>query len=282
MNNYLNELFGIVPALRCTDVSTDSLTEIRLRVGKRAAYRHWDKGWVFGRTVDRASFDGVLLTLCGGNIFRHERTLPFGYFTDVLGGRCGVCGKLSYRGDVPYLESVTSLNIRVPAFIPCVSRAFVDHWIAGGKTGGAIVFGIPHSGKTTYLRSLAGLIAQGGTCVCVVDERREFSYEDYSDVANIDILSGYGKWLGIDICMRTMGAELIVCDELSVPDRDDRLRELADSGVSVITSAHADSVEQLRRSEWFRVACDSGIFRYYVHLRQGYEEEIGELCSIYC
>lgn len=280
MNDYVNGLKGLIPEILDESIDTHSLMEIRLRVGKSSVFRYRDKGCVYGRKTDQKLFDKVFLSLCGGNVYRHEHTLSKGYFNDILGGRCGVCGTLMYKGDVPFVDSVTSVNIRIPLYIPDLARPLINHFRDNKSVEGTIVFGAPVSGKTTYLRSLALLLSQEGYLICVVDERGEFSFSDYDEQSNIDILSGYEKWHGIDISIRTLSPQIIICDEISELERDDRLRRLFDSGVTLIASAHADSLEQLVRSPWMRYACEMGIFRHYVHMKLCEKEEIGKICLI--
>ena len=47
----------------------------------------------------------------------------------------------------------------------------------------------------------------------IVDERGEFG--GFSPGVNTDVLTGFGKKKGIEIAVRTLSPELIVCDEIA-------------------------------------------------------------------
>lgn len=279
MKNYIENLKRLLPSLFIGIPDTDGLNEIRLRPEKCPYFIYSDKRLVHGAVVDRKRFDAVLLALCGGNLYKHESTLPSGFFNDILGGRCGIGCSVSYIENNIRVAEITSLNIRVPRFIIGVGKELFEYWEGQGFSGGIIIFGLPGAGKTTYIRSFAGLLCECALNVCVVDERREFSSGDYSERANIDILSGYKKWHGIEIALRTMSADVIICDEMGLSDRDEQLADLALSGVPLIATAHASSRDQLMKKSWFVNAVYSNVFTHYAHIENKKCKEIGKLCS---
>ena len=80
--------------------------------------------------------------------------------------------------------------------------------------------GPPSSGKTTFLRDIARSLSLGrfasGRRVAIVDERGELGGFDLGPCA--DILRGYPKETGLEVALRTLSPEVIVCDELSQRD----------------------------------------------------------------
>jgi len=278
MERYVDKLKELIPCIFDGISDTDNITEIRIRAEKCAYFVFCCGGLVRGRYFTRKAFDDAFLRLCGGNMYKHESTLLEGFFTDIFGGRCGVaCNVIEVKGELKVTE-ISSINIRIPRSFRSAGRNLFEYLNNNGFNGGVIVFGKPRSGKTTVLKSLAGLIAESGRCVCIVDERREFSFNDYSESANMDILSGYPKWRGIEIALRTLSADIIICDELGASDKDERFRGLASSGVPLIASAHSAHIDMLLSKQWFNKSVSEGVFRYYLKLNDDYSQEVGVLC----
>ncbi len=260
-----------------TDI--EGINEIRIRVNKRPFFIYRDKRVLGGQSIDKRRFEGIILALCGGNLYKHETTLPQGYFTDIFGARCGVgCSVINVNNTIKTGE-INSINIRVPRFLPLAAIDLHEHFRGKVPDGGIIIFGKPGVGKTTYIRSFAGLLADAGICVCVVDERREFRSDDYGESANIDIISGHRKWLGIEIAVRTMSPDVIICDEIGAADRSEQFCEVSGSGVPLVATVHAADIMQLKSKEWIRMAVESGVFSYYAFLSDiNAVKEIGKFC----
>jgi len=133
--------------------------------------------------------------------------------------------------------------------------------------GGLLLFSPPGAGKTSALRKLAYYIGTGSSLkrTVVVDERREFIPEDYTN-ACVDILKGYKKSKGIEIAVRTLGAEVIIVDEIGTDAEADAIRSAGMGGVTVIAACHGGSLaEIMSRSGISRLITD-GFFDTAVRL----------------
>ena len=62
----------------------------------------------------------------------------------------------------------------------------------------------------------------------------------------LDILSGYPRSQGIEIAIRTMSPDYIICDEISSPDDRQALLQCIGSGVRICTSIHAGTLSELQ------------------------------------
>lgn len=97
-----------------------------------------------------------------------------------------------------------------------------------------IVAAPPGGGKTTVLRDLARALSGGFggryRKVSIVDERGEFG--GFSPGVNTDVLTGFGKKKGIEIAVRTLSPELIVCDEIADDAEVDAIKAGFSSGVA--------------------------------------------------
>ena len=125
---------------------------------------------------------------------------------------------------------------------------------------GMLIYSPPGVGKTTALRSLAESVGGGGTPkrVCVVDERCEFSEEDYRE-CEVDILKGYQRRAGIEIATRTMSAEVIMIDEIGADDAES-IRDVLRCGIPIVATAHAASYEEIKSKPSLASLLSTGAF----------------------
>ena len=108
-----------------------------------------------------------------------------------------------------------------------------------------LLYSPPAGGKTTALLHLAKLISKrDGRHVVIVDERGEFPPGDFADTT-VDIIRGYKKPKGIEIALRTLGAQIIVTDEIGSQEEAEGIELCGRGGVPFIASAHASSTDEL-------------------------------------
>ncbi len=188
--------------------------------------------------LSAAQMEELFLHICGYSVFSHEEELRQG-FVSLGACRAGVCGTaVAEGGRVRGLRDATSLVFRVPRDFPgCGDRLFQS---GADPAAGLLVAGEPSSGKTTLLRDLARSLSLGrfGPCrrVAVLDGRGELGGWDLGPCA--DVLRGYPKAQALDIALRTLSPEVILCDELAPEDLDSVERAMF-AGVGLIASVHA-------------------------------------------
>ena len=206
-----------------------------------------------GYRVSKEELREIFKKICGGAIYAHRDDMCRGFVTLDGGVRVGICAEARYeKGSVVGVGEISSLVFRIPS-APC---SFADElyikWRSLGE-GGMLICSAAGEGKTSLIRSLAGLIGSGGAPlrVVVVDERCEFDVDGYVG-AHVDILRGYRRALGVDIAIRTLSAEVLIVDEVS--SREDSLAMLASvgAGVRVIATAHARSLADAMQRDYIR------------------------------
>ncbi len=245
---------------------TDGIFEIRLRLRGRCSLRLADGTRELPFTLDEAEMEAVLDRLTGGSLYAHRDTLLEGYLDPIPGLRVGVCGRMQYDGGSPVgISEVRSLIFRISHGRCEFEDELYGIWRARGD-GGLLIYSPPCGGKTTAIRRLAAQIGRSGVRVCAVDERCEFVPEEYAD-AEVDILRGYGKAKGIEIAVRTLGAEVVIADEIGAQEVRSVMSALT-LGVPMIATVHARSAEEIMRRPVFGPFLDAGVFGTLVGIKR--------------
>lgn len=271
-------LYGVAPRIRAVleklPVTVKSnAEEIRLRAGLPVALTVCGET-VFIRTSGQTSFiitrdllisektdiEESFRLLCKSSVYAHENELKNGFIMMDNGHRAGVCGTLSEGG---IMHDITSLNIRIAKEIIGAANDIVR----GFDGGGLLIAGPPGSGKTTVLRDLIRQLS-GGICgrhyrVAVIDSRGEISGDVNGKSGNdlgpdCDVLLTADKAAGIEMAVRTMFPHIVAFDEIGTKEELKRVSESFCAGVTVITTAHIGSVDDLMRRSVTAALIESG------------------------
>jgi stage III sporulation protein AA len=251
---------AILRYLARTNTPESAINEIRLREGGITSLVISGRNIPLNVTLDREKIKETFKRVCGGAVFAHREDLSRGFVTLSGGVRVGVCGYARYEsGVVVGIGDISSLVFRIPTGQCSFARELYYTWRRNG--GGMLICSGAGEGKTTAIRSLAGLIGSGERPfrVVVADERCEFNPAEYEN-AHVDILRGYKRALGVDIAIRTMSAEVLIVDEIS--SREDATAMLASvgAGVVVIATVHARSLEDAMKREYVASLIKGGLF----------------------
>ena len=213
--------------------------------------------------------------LCGGSLYAHSDTIKKGYISLPCGVRAGIVGRAAVEnGRIIGVSDISGICIRLPHF------AKVDPGLVCGLlrelkfSSGVLIYSPPGEGKTTLLRNVAAELSRGKDAVrvCVVDSRGELEFGLMVRNIYADVLSGYPKSLGIEIALRTMNAQLIICDEIGNDDEIGAICSAANGGAALLASAHASDISGLMAKRNIKALHDAGVFGAYVGIsRQGGE-----------
>ncbi len=183
----------------------------------------------------------VLTRLTGHSVYTRAEELREGFVSMKNGHRAGVCGRFQSG----YFRDISSVNIRIARQIPGAAKSLYN------KVGrGILIAGAPGSGKTTVLRDLVRHLSDSGRRISLIDTRGELAAASGGranlDVGiNTDVISGGNKAKGAEIALRTLYPEYIAFDEIGNSAELELVSESFFSGVGIITTAHASSVEEL-------------------------------------
>ncbi len=218
--------------------------------------------------VQKTDLEETFKFLCRGSVYAHKSELKEGFIRMPMGNRAGVCGRIVGE----QISEVSSINIRIARQI----FGAADDIVKVYDGGGVLIAGPPAAGKTTVLRDLIRQLSSGQTGkvyrVSVVDTRGELAGAGERGSENdlgaaSDVLSGVEKAMGIEIAVRTLNPEIVAFDEVSLSAEIEKISEGFYSGVSIVTTAHAGSVEELKERSVTRKLLDSGVISTVVFLK---------------
>lgn len=206
------------------------------------------------------------LALCGHSAYAYEKELACGYFTTDTGSRVGVAGLCAQDG----FAVVRALNLRVARWVTCPLPSRVQQAVQR-QEGGILVAGVPGSGKTTFLRSLIMELTRWDRIFCVVDERGELVPQSFTHGAdapdlNCDVYTRVDRAAGINMALRCMNPQAVVCDELGTAADASALEAGLASGVVFLASVHCDTPEHLYQKPQLARLLKTGAFSLAVFL----------------
>lgn len=256
------------------------LSEIGIRLYSRSGITVSGENIPLFSRVTREEILSLYDRLLGCSFHTHESEIREGFVTAENGVRVGI-SSFAVGGDMP--SEIYGLSIRIPTALSETADTIFDAFLRYRR--GILIYSLPSGGKTSALKSLAGMIAERlAMRVCVIDERREFIPRDYSKTT-VDILSGYKKARGIEIALRTLSPEVMIIDEIGSLGECEAIRAVGRGGVPIIATAHADSREELMTRSAIRPLLRDGYFPICAHLfKEGAkhlcEIEVGDKCFI--
>ena len=265
-------LFSVLPPRLCAEISSIcklrrdfplGLSEIRVRSRGRSSLVISGENIPLFSSVSESELSESYDKALGGALYVHAEELKRGFFSMPGGVRVGVSATKIEAGLLP--SEISSLAFRLPS-APSENAGKIFSLWQKERPRGMLIYSSPGGGKTSALRALAGLISrEGAVRVAVIDERREFSSEDYSG-CSVDILSGYPKPEGIEIAMRTLSPEVIIADEIGSSEEASALLSVGRGGVPIIASAHAEDLSEALTRVSIKELCDAGYFELFVRL----------------
>ena len=265
------------PSVQAALEGVGRVEELRLSAGRRAWVRQQGRNRALDVVLDASALADILSRMCGGSLYAHTENLREGFLSLGGGVRVGVGGRaVLENGRVVSVDGISSLCIRVPHAVSVDTSIAVSLLARFSFTRGLLIYAPPAVGKTTYLRALALSLASGPhpRRVVLVDTRDELSYSLDSPSLCLDVLSGYPKGYGIEIATRTLGADVILCDEIGSEEDARAILGVQSGGVPLVASAHAATPRDLLGRAPLRALHAAGVFGAYLGLTRGGEPRV--------
>ena len=212
---------------------------------------------VFSRDLEK-----TLELISSYSLYAFEEELKQGYLTLPGGHRVGLAGRaVLEKGRIKILRDISSLNFRIARQIRGTGEKVLSYLFdrQNCRIYHTLVVSPPQGGKTTLLRDLARLISDGagilgrrGQKVGIVDERSEiagcFQGVPQLDIGTrTDVLDACPKAEGIMLMLRSLSPQVIITDEIGRAEDVQAVAEAVSAGVSVISSVHGSSLDEICR-----------------------------------
>ena len=166
----------------------------------------------------------------------------------------------------------SSINFRFSHNVKNCSLGIYGYLVNNGKVRSTLIISPPGAGKTTYLRDFVYQISQRESLlnILVVDERKEisswFDGTEYHKLNNIDIYTNSSKKFAFNNGIRSMNPNVIVTDEINLSRDVLDIENALTSGVKVIATIHANSIDDIKNKSEFKNILSKGLFERFVVL----------------
>lgn len=271
---------------KITEIRLRAAKAVVLRVGGRLRYLEKDAlGFspsVRTLYITADDVEECFLRCCKNSVYTHENEIAEGYISLSFGGRAGLSGEVITRGDGSrWYRRITGLNIRIAHQIDGCAAA-----VLGKVSGGVLIFGAPHTGKTTLLRDYVKSCSDLLETVALIDCRGELSGTTNGVCTlgvgeNTDVITGGTKSDGIEVALRTLAPDLIAFDELGDISELEAVRCCMNAGVRIVTTFHAGSVQELLERNKALPILETGAFSYAVMLNKDFSQKIFRVEELY-
>ncbi len=287
------QLLPYLPPRLCKAVAAlpdgvdETATELRLRFEAPVSVTAGGKNRCFDAdgvlcSADKAlrctasELQECLSLLTQSSLYSFSESIKQGFLPFGDGNRAGICGDGVVKNGVSEgFRRIYSINMRV-------SRHLRDCGYKAARRisecGGALIISPPNGGKTTLLRSIAALLAEGAVSspkrVALADERGELFVPELR-AGLVDAISGVPKAKAIELLCRSMSPQYVFCDEVS-PAESSALLQAVNSGVAVVASAHAEDVVSMQKRPFLAELTASGAFPLIITLKSDYSYDTEE------
>ena len=233
--------------------------------------------------ISGSDIEHVFRTAFRGSVHAFPRELAEGFITCPGGNRAGFCGSAVFSdGAISSVKDISSINIRIAREIVGCSAEILRRVFSGGLCS-LMIASPPCGGKTTILRDLCRALGERHK-ISLIDERSEIAAVSggvpQNDIGgHTDVFSGYTKAEAIMTSMRVMSPDMIICDEIGAPSDAEALSYAANSGVKLICTSHAPTLEELKRRPVAGRLISEGVFDRAAILGTG--TDCGRLIGLY-
>ena len=260
----------------------ERLSEVRIRSGRALSFVYPDKikfltfnGSLTNDHEDKNcvvtshnDISNIVASLSHYSLHCCKTQLSEGFFTIENGIRVGVAGSFSSDPGEPVLKYFNGLNFRMSRCIVGCGYEIFKRFITEKKS--ILICGGVNSGKTTILRDVCRSCGDRFK-TALIDERNEISSlqngQPMNDVgAMTDIISGCKRSTGIELAVRTLSPDYIMCDEISSEADSEAIIKGIACGAAVAATIHAPDMTSLLNRNAAQILIHSGMLDQCIFL----------------
>ena len=215
--------------------------------------------------VDRKDLQRVLELATGASPYASAEAVRRGYASAPGGVRVGFCGRVRPgSGGLWALEGITSTSIRIPREVRGCAEPYGTLPVVS-----TLIISPPGGGKTTLLRDLVRICSEKGFRVALCDERGELSSCSWDGFGFIigkhtDVLVDLPKAQAAMQLIRTMNPQILAMDEISDVADAAACRTACGCGVSILATAHGNSLTDVLSRPVLGELLRSGAFSRFI------------------
>lgn len=244
------------------------LEEIRIRKGKNAYLVLSGENILLNVIIQEREMNDIIAALTKNSLYAFRDTVINGFISLDNGIRVGIVGRASTdSGKIIGIYDISEISIRLPNRIR-INLNDIKSVINGGSV---IIYSPPGVGKTTLLRSIIKELSSGRQAkrVSVIDTRCELAFDIDDENALVSVLSAYPRKNGIEIAVRSMNAQVIVCDEIGDKEESYAIIDAQGAGVPMIATCHGSSLRDVLSRSALLCLHQHKIFDYYIGIKRG-------------
>lgn len=263
--------------------NTKNLEEVRIRIGQPVEWIYSNGTCMGTKRIGREDMEEIMNYLTDYSWYAMEEQFRQGFFTLEGGHRIGIAGRTAYGKqnhgyNIQSVSDIGAINIRIAnEHLGCANQ-YMPYIRKQKHIFHTLIVSEPGVGKTTFLRDCIRNLSGGydgreSLKVGVVDERSEIaaSYrgKQQNDLGpRTDVMDNCPKVQGMKMMLRSMSPEVIAVDELGSYEDFAIVDEIMNSGIGVLGTIHAVSLEEVWEKMRRNRIESGGHFERYIFLKK--------------
>lgn len=217
--------------------------------------------------ASKIAIEDIIFRASECSIYSVNEQIKRGFIVTDSGIRIGIGGNVvEENGQIKTMTNFSSCNMRFPHNVKNCSLCAYPYIVHDEKIENTLIISPPNAGKTTFLKDFVSQLSERKLSynVLLLDERGEL--DNNVDSNFFDKIAFSTKKVGFENGIRSLSPDLIVTDEIGQEEDIDAIIYAITSGISVLATTHADSMETFLKKPLFQKVIKEKIFKRYVLL----------------
>lgn len=217
--------------------------------------------------ASKIAIEDIIFRASECSIYSVNEQIKRGFIVTDSGIRIGIGGNMvEENGQIKTMTNFSSCNMRFPHNVKNCSLCAYPYIVHDEKIENTLIISPPNAGKTTFLKDFVSQLSERKLSynVLLLDERGEL--DNNVDSNFFDKIAFSTKKVGFENGIRSLSPDLIVTDEIGQEEDIDAIIYAITSGISVLATTHADSMETFLKKPLFQRVIKDKVFKRYVLL----------------